>query len=77
MINYSCDLCGSACNNEVFALPIAATFIGVKPCDVVPVNVNLCKQCRTNIYKTIDRIGQRDKIAYLNKCAVDIKMGKS
>lgn len=77
MINYSCDLCGSECNDKIFTLPIAATFIGVEPCDVIPVNVNLCKQCRKNIYKTIDRIGQRDKIANLNKCAIDIKMCRS
>lgn len=77
MINYLCDLCGEECNNKVFRIPIAATFIWDKPCDLIPVELNLCKKCRCNIYKTVEGMVTNNKLKQLNAQALDIMMGKN
>lgn len=74
MINYSCDLCGKECNDKEFILPIAATWIEQEPCDLMPVKMNLCKNCRNEVYKTIETRVSSEKIKSLNKLALDIKM---
>ena len=76
MIHYSCDLCGKECNDKTFALPIAATFIDGEPCDLMPINMNLCKKCRSEIYKVIEKKLSKDKLKKLNTLALDIKMKK-
>lgn len=76
MINYSCDLCDKECNGKVFKIPIAATFIGQEPCDLMPIEMNLCKKCRSEIYKTVEKIASKSKIKELNTYALDTKMGK-
>ena len=76
MIAYSCDLCGKSCNDHTFVLPIAATFIGTEPCDLIPVNVNLCKGCISEMYKVIAARTSKERIVGLNKLALDIKMGR-
>ena len=76
MINYSCDLCNKECNGKVFRIPIAATWIEEEPCDLMPVEMNLCKKCRSNIYKAVEKIASKDKIKKLNALALDEKMGR-
>ena len=73
MINYSCDLCGKRCGNKEFALPIAATWINGEPCDLIPIKMNLCRECRSKIYKTIETM--TEDIEGLNTLALNIKMG--
>ena len=75
MINYSCDLCGKECNSKAFRIPIAATFIEQEPCDLMPIEMNLCKECRSNIYKAVEKITSKDKIKELNTLALVEKMG--
>lgn len=82
MVKYFCDLCDKEVDkyNE-YSLPIAATFINGEPCDLIQVpGFNLCKDCRSKIYRTIYRtiedIIPRQKIEELNKMALDIKMGR-
>ena len=76
MTKYFCDLCGKECKSYVFEIPFAATWIGDEPCDLVPVEVHLCKKCRTKIYRTIEQLTPKDKIRQMNTHALDIKMGK-
>ena len=76
MVNYTCDLCGSVCNDKTFALPIAATFIGEEPFDLIPVNMNLCRYCIAEVYKTIETLTTKEIIKNLNKLALDIKINK-
>ena len=76
MINYSCDLCDKECNGKVFRIPIAATFVGQEPCDLMPIEMNLCKECRSNIYRVVEKITSKDKIKKLNTLALDEKMGR-
>ena len=76
MINYSCDLCGSKSNDKLFKIPIAATFVEKEPCDLIPVEMNLCNKCRSFIYKTIGKIVTDNKLKELNKLALHIKMDK-
>ena len=75
-VNYTCDLCGGKCNNEIFKLPIAATFFAMKPSDLIPVEMNLCQKCRVEIYKVITTRASKGRIEELNKLALDIKMGR-
>lgn len=77
MINYSCDLCGSESDNKFFEIPIAATFIEGEPCDLIPIEMNLCNKCRSFIYKTIGKIVSDNKLKELNKLALDIKMDRA
>lgn len=76
MIKYYCDLCGDECNNKLFDIPIAATFIKGKPCDLIPIEMNLCHECRSRIYKTIEKMVTDNKLKKLNKLALDIKMNR-
>lgn len=76
MIKYFCGLCGDECNNKSFKIPIAATFINGEPCDLIPIEMNLCKKCRSNVYKTIEKTIPQNKLQKLNKRALDIKMEK-
>lgn len=76
MINYSCDLCGGKCNEKEFVLPVAATHIGLEPCDLMPINMNLCKECRSKIYKLIETIVSEDRIKKFNELALDKKMNR-
>ena len=76
MIRYYCDLCGNECNNKLFNIPIASTFIEKEPCDLLPIEVTLCNKCRSNIYKTIEKIVSDNKLKKLNKLALDIKMNR-
>lgn len=76
MIHYSCDLCGKECNDKTFALPVAATFIGQEPCDLMPINMNLCKKCRSEIYNVIEKKLSKEKLKKLHDLALDIKMKK-
>lgn len=78
MVRYFCDLCDKEVDkyNE-YSLPIAATFINGEPCDLIQVNgFNLCKNCRSKIYRTIEDIIPKKKIEELNKRALGIKMGR-
>ena len=38
--------------------------------------MNLCKECRSNIYKVVEKITSKDKIKKLNTLALDEKMGR-
>ena len=79
MVRYFCDLCDKEVDkyNE-YSLPIAATFINGEPCDLIQVpGFNLCKDCRSKIYRTIEDIIPRKKLKELNKRALDIKIGRS
>ena len=76
MINYTCDLCGEKCNGRVFALPVAATWINGDPCDLMPVNMNLCKECRSEIYKLMESRTTTEKMKQFNRQALDIKMNR-
>lgn len=75
-ISYTCDLCGEECNNKTFKIPVAATFIGQEPCDLIPVDMNLCKKCRGEIYKVMTTRASKERIKNLNQLALDIKMGR-
>jgi hypothetical protein len=75
-ISYKCDLCGEECNSKIFKLPIAATFIGQEPCDLIPVEMNLCKKCRSEIYKVLMLRAPKERIKELNQLALDVKMGR-
>lgn len=55
MIHYRCDLCGEQCDDKVFIIPIAATYNEHTLHDLMPVEVNLCNKCRTEIYNTIKK----------------------
>ena len=69
MVRYFCDLCDKEVDkyNE-YSLPIAATFINGEPCDLIQVHgFNLCKNCRSKIYRTIEDIISRQKIEELKK----------
>lgn len=76
MIRNYCDLCQSECNNKNFRVPIAATFVEDSPCDLIGVEMNLCKSCRTKIYNTIKMIVSQERNRELSKLALDIKMGR-
>ena len=76
MINYTCDLCRSECNEKTFALPIAATWVDGDPFDLMPINMNLCRHCRTEIYKTIETLTTKENIHKLNRLALNTKMRK-
>ena len=76
MINYSCDLCGNKSGKKIFRIPVAATFIDGEPCDLVPVEMNLCNKCKSHIYKAIAEMIPDNKLKELNKLALNIKMDK-
>jgi hypothetical protein len=76
MINYSCDLCGKECGEKVFSLPIAATWVDQEPCDLMPVEMNLCKKCRIAIYKAIETRASKERMDDLSRFALDIKMNR-
>lgn len=76
MVDYSCDLCGEKCNGRTFALPIASTFVGREPWDVMPVNMNLCKECKRKIYKAIETVVSKDRLESLHEAAIDVHMGR-
>ena len=76
MINYTCDLCGSECDHRTFALPMAATFVNGELCDGIPIAMNLCKECKNVIYKTIETRTTQEKLKHFNKLALNIKMRK-
>lgn len=65
------------CNSREFLLPIAATWINGEACDLMPVKMNLCRNCRSKIYKTIESITKKYVIKLYNKQALDIKMNRS
>lgn len=78
MVRYFCDLCDKEVDkyNE-YSLPIAATFINGEPCDLIQVpGFNLCKNCRSKIYRTIEDIIPRQKIEELKKEGFGYKNGK-
>lgn len=75
-ISYTCDLCGEECSSKTFNLPVAATFVNQEPCDLVPVEINLCKKCRSDIYKLIEAKLSAERIKELRRLALDIKMGR-
>ena len=75
-ISYTCDLCGEECNGSKFNLPMAATFVGQEPCDLIPVETNLCKKCKSDIYKVATIRASEERIKELNRLALDIKMGR-
>ena len=77
MINYTCDLCEEKCNSREFSLPIAATWIDGEPYDLMPVKMNLCRNCRSKIYKTIESMTKKYVIESYNKQALDIKMNRT
>ena len=74
MIHYSCDLCGKTCNDKKFLVPIAATFIEQEAHDIMPVEVNLCSDCRRDFYKVVEKIALKDNLKKLNGVALDVKM---
>ena len=74
MVHYSCDLCGKACNDKKFLIPIAATFVEQEALDLMPVEVNLCSDCRRGLYKAIEQIVPKDKLKQLNEVALNKKM---
>jgi hypothetical protein len=75
MIKYYCDLCEKECHNDkVFTLPVAATFVGKEPHDLMPLGMHLCIECRRKIYKAIETIVPEDKIKNYNAIALDVKM---
>ena len=76
MVDYFCDLCSKECNERIFALPIASTFIGREPWDVMPVSMNLCKECKRKIYKAIETVVSKDRLEILHKAAMDVHMGR-
>ena len=76
MVNYTCDLCGGKCNGREFTLPVAATWINSDPCDLMPVNMNLCKECRSEIYKVMESRTTTEKMKQFNRQALDIKMNR-
>ena len=76
MINYSCDLCGKECNSREFVLPISATWVDGEPCDLMPIKMNLCKECKSEIYKVIEKLTAEERIKTLNRQALDIKMNR-
>ena len=76
MINYTCDLCGEKCNGREFALPVAATWINGDPCDLMPVNMNLCKECRNEIYKLMESRKTTEKMKTFNRQALEVKMNR-
>ena len=76
MIRYFCDLCGNECNNKIFSVPIAATFMESEPSDLLPIEMVLCYKCRSDIYKTIEKIIPCDKLKKLNTFALDLKIGR-
>lgn len=75
-ISYTCDLCGEECNSKIFKLPVAATWSNGEPWDLIPVEMNLCRKCRSEIYKALTLRASKERIKDLNKLAIDIKMGK-
>ena len=77
MIVYTCDLCEEKCNGKEFALPIAATWINGEPCDLIPIKMNLCRNCRSKIYKTIESLTKKHIIELYNKQALDIKRSRT
>ena len=76
MINYACDLCREECNSREFVLPIAATWINGDPCDLMPVKMNLCQKCKSEIYKVIKTLTTQEHIKTFNRQALDIKMNR-
>lgn len=74
MIHYSCDLCDRMCNGKKFSIPIAATFVEQEAHDLMPVEVNLCSDCRRNFYKVVEKIASKDNLKKLNGAALDVKM---
>ena len=75
MLKYFCDLCEKECHNcKVFTLPVAATFVGREPHDLMPLDMHLCRECRSKIYKTIEAIIPEAKIKSYNAIALDVKM---
>lgn len=76
-VSYTCDLCGEECNSKTFRLPIAATFVNLEPHDLVPVEVNLCKKCRANIYKlTETMLVSQERKEELHRLALVKKMDR-
>lgn len=76
MIKYSCDICGEKCNERTFVLPIASTYASGEPWDVMPVSMNLCKECRRKIYKAIKGLTSKERIDELHEVAIDVHMGR-
>ena len=74
MIHYSCDLCDRMCNGKKFSIPIAATFVEQEAHDLMPVEMNLCLDCKRNLYKVVENIVPVDKLKHLNQVALDLKM---
>lgn len=73
MIHYSCDLCNRPCDDKTYAIPIAATFIEQEPYECMPVEMNLCAECKRSIYKAVEQIVPKDKLKSLNGLALDKK----
>ena len=74
MIHYSCDLCGKACNDKKFLIPIAVTSVEEEVIDLMPVEMNLCSECRRSLYKTVEQIVPKDKLKKLNELALNKKL---
>ena len=75
LTKHFCDLCEKECNMKMFKIPIAATFVGQEPCDLMPIEMHLCNECRSKIYGTITKIASKEKIKELHGLALVEKMG--
>lgn len=76
MIKYFCNLCGDECGEKQFLIPIAATWVQAEPYDLMPVEMHLCRACRTKIYKTAATIIPKDELEVLHAYARERKMGR-
>mgnify|MGYP004611612427 CR=1 FL=1 len=77
MTKYFCDLFGEEIHNRWcnYTLPIAGTWIEKEPCDLIPMEFDVCNECKKKIYKTIEKIIPESELRKLNKKALDIRMG--
>lgn len=78
MIKYYCDLCGNKIEKlYTYSLPVAATFVGAEPYDLIDMQFDLCKDCRIKLYNVIKSNISEDSLRSLNHHALDIKMGRT
>lgn len=63
MTKYFCDLCDSECDGNLFKIPVITTKENL--CNLTSIEMHLCKKCRSEIYKTIERLTNQDRIKRL------------
>lgn len=78
MVKHFCDFCEKEITTKLHtsSLPIAATFVGKDPCDLVDMDFELCKDCRSEVFKAVTKICPAEKTTAFCKTALDIKMGR-